>query len=229
MVLESLNKIKSQVESSEYLSEEELSKILADLSERITEVETAKATITALSENATDDQIKEAAQTIKKAWIGAKPDLEIAAGKLKNARLGGIIVKSTHLEAKLERILGRMAINGTDTSAVEPIVAEFKTQVESAKSNFKLAQEKFAAASKEKDVARASLIKEAQNLMDQAHKNLQEANKKLVEIVAKIKQVGAADVLEEDDTAEAAADAPIVEMVATTTTETAASEAANAS
>ncbi len=97
-VLDVLEKLKAKTEANEDLSEEQAAEILADLDARIEEIEDAKAVIENLGNESTKQEIKEAAQTIKQAWSKTRLVMKRSAGRLVNAKIGGIIVKSDHLE-----------------------------------------------------------------------------------------------------------------------------------
>ena len=195
VILEHLNKIKSKVESNEDLSEEEAAEIIAKIDEEIAAIEDAKSTIESSEDK---EDVIEAAKKLKRTWIRVKERAKEHVGRIVNARIGGIIVKSKHLEVKLERILTRMAEKGLDTSGVEPLVDEFNAKLDEAKTHYEMAVEKFKEA-KAGDEPNAEIIKEAQSHMKQAKEALQDAQKILRDIVLAIKQAGGADELEETE------------------------------
>lgn len=192
-ILEHLNTVKANVESNEDLTEEESTEILAKIDEMIQEIEDAKSTIES-SEN--KDEIIEAARTIKEAWARIRKRLAIYTGKITNARIGGIIVKSKQLEIKLERILARMEEKGIDTTQIQTLIDDFDAKINEAKTNYENALDKFKEAASAKDVKTAhELAVEGHSYMKAAHKSLQEAQKLLRDIVLSIKQAGGEDEL----------------------------------
>ena len=203
VILEHLNKIKSRAESNEDLSEEEAAEIIAEVDGYIGEIEAAKETI-ATSES--KEEIIKATNEIKNSWQRMKKNVEVTVGKLVNARIGGIIVKSEQLQIKLERIMERIAEEGTDTTELESLVDEFNISIETAKEKYKLAIEKFTEAKNNTITPDTALIREGQEFMKAAHAALQDAQKNLRDIVHLIKQVGAEEELEEDESDEAAAE-----------------------
>ncbi len=203
VILEHLNKIKSRAESNEDLSEEEAAEIIAEVDGYIGEIEAAKETI-ATSES--KEEIIKATKEIKNSWQRMRKNVELTVGKLVNARIGGIIVKSEQLQIKLERIMERIAEEGTDTTELESLVDEFNISIETAKEKYKLAIEKFTEAKNNTITPDTALIREGQEFMKAAHAALQDAQKNLRDIVHLIKQVGAEEELEEDESDEAAAE-----------------------
>lgn len=203
VILEHLNKIKSRVESNEDLSDEEAAEMIAELDAQIAEIEAAKETIE-ISES--KEEIIKATKEIKNSWQRMKKNVEVTVGKLVNARIGGIIVKSEQLQIKLERIMERIAEEGTDTTELESLVDEFNISIETAKEKYKLAIEKFTEAKNNTITPDTALIREGQEFMKDAHAALQDAQKTLRDILHMIKQVGAEEELEEDESDEAAAE-----------------------
>lgn len=187
-ILGYLNKIKANVESNEDLTEEEASEILKDIGKMISEIEGAKSTIGSSEDK---DEIIGASKTIKQAWLRAKKRLLIYTGRIVNARIGGIIVKTKQLEVKLEKIMERMEEKGIGTSEIQTLVDQFNEKIDEAKTNYESALDKFKEAASSEDVETAhELAVEGHNYMKAAHKALQEAQKLLRDIILSIKQAG---------------------------------------
>ncbi len=199
VIIENLNKIKSKAESSEDLVEEDAKELIEKIDAQIQEIEGIKAKIEAAE---TKEEITEAAKELKDKWALLKENAEVHAGRVVNARIGGIIVKSKQLEDKLNKVLERMAEKGIDTSSVESLIAEFNAKIDSAAEHYKLAVEKFEEA-KAAETPGSELINEAQGHMKEAHKALQEAQQILKDITSTIKQSGGGEELEESEEEEA--------------------------
>ena len=193
MILEHLNKLKAKVEENEDLSEEEANEIIAKIDEEIAEVEEVKSVI---ETSDSKEEIKEAAKTLKRIWSKIKLNAKVHAGRVVNARIGGIIVKSDHLSVKLEKILERMESKGKNTTSIQPLIDKFNSLIDEAKIKYNESIAKFKEA-KESDPPNTTLIREAQESMKEAHKLLQDAQKKLRDIVKSIKQSDGDDELEE--------------------------------
>ncbi len=195
-IIAQLEKIKARVQASEDLSEEEVNELLSRLDAQISEVRDARATIENLTAESSREDIKEAAKSIRVAWGKIKHDVEKDVEHLVNSRIGGIVVRSKHLETKLNRILAKMAEEGKDTSVVESLVADFNAALDEAKGHHEAALAKFNEFRTNED---ESALKEAQDLRKQAHESLKKAHETLKQIFKALKAQGKEEELEEDE------------------------------
>jgi hypothetical protein len=196
-IIEHLNTVKANVETNEDLTEEEASRMVHDLDDMIVQVEDAKSVI-GTSEN--KDEIIEAAKTIKNAWIRIQSRLAVYTGRIANAKIGGVIVKTKQLEVKLERILARMEENEIDTSSIQPLIDEFNAKIDDVKSKYDLALEKFKEALDEEDAQAAhDIAVEGHNYIKEAQRDLQDAQHQLRDIVLSIKEQGGEEELSAAD------------------------------
>lgn len=216
-MLESIEKIKAKVDSSEDLSDEEAQGLITNLDDLKTEIETAKTAINAAQ---TQDELIAAAKSLNQAWSKAKPRMKIHAAKVVNARIGGIIVQSKQLEVKLERVMAKMQEKGADTTKVQPLVDKFNADIASAKKSYELA----VAAYKSNKTDEAS-VKTAQGYLNDAHKALKDARAVLVDIAKELRAKNSTDLLE--DESEEAEEA--VETTAATAEEVTAADTAQIS
>lgn len=185
-VLETLEKIKSKVESNEDLTEEEASDLLAKIEAKITEVSDAKGVIENLTNESSAEEIREAARTIKQAWKNTRVVLKKSVGRLVNARIGGIIVKLEHLKTKLIKISSRIEEAGENVRDLDELIDKFHSELEEAKNKWQLAKEKYAEAVTPGKID--ELMKEANKYLREAHEKLKEAHKTLKEILIKIRE-----------------------------------------
>lgn len=198
VMTEHLNKLISKIESSEDLTDEDAVESIKKINAQISEIEAIKAKIEAAQ---TKEEITAAAKELKTKWLAIKNRAEIYAGRVVNARIGGIIVKSKQLETKLSNILERMAEKGKDTSIAQSLIADFNAKLDEARIHYNLSIEKFKEA-KANETPNSDLIKEAQDHMKDAHKALQEAQKILKDIVKAIKDANGKEELEDVEVAE---------------------------
>lgn len=199
LMIEHLNKLISKIESSEDLTDEEANQSIEKLNAQISEIEAIKAKIEAAQ---TKEEIAAAAKELRSKLADLKKTSDVHAGSVVNARIGGIIVKSKQLETKLNSILERMAEKGKNTSAAEPLIAEFNAKLNEAITHYNLSVEKFKEA-KATTPPNTDLIREAQSHLKEAHKSLQDAQKILKDIVKAIKQTGGEEELEGSEEEEA--------------------------
>ncbi len=189
-VLLTLGKIKAKVEASEDLTDEEQSEILADIGESISEIENAKSVIENLDENSTAEEIQEAAKTIKSSWEKTvSTSAKKSVGKLTNAKIHGIVVRSEKLETKLETMLERLDEQGYDITVAEGYLDDFKAEVDEAGENYEAAREQYKQSGK---------VNQANVLMKTAHKDLQEAHKILKDLLKSIRETKETDAHEDE-------------------------------
>ena len=187
-IIFTIDKTIERANENEHLTEELADSMIAVLKERKKEIEEAKATLENLNEDSTEEEIDEAAATIKKYWKKAQPALKREAGKMKNAKVGAVIVQSKQLGIKLEKILERMVEKGYDTTVADSLVEEFNALIDEAKTNYESATEQYKEGG---DPAKASEYFKA------AYQNLKDARVKLKEIVDTIKAQKADDAITE--------------------------------
>ncbi|MFH1637835.1 MAG: hypothetical protein ABIB71_05405 [Candidatus Woesearchaeota archaeon] len=213
IIIRHLEQIRSRAESSESISEERASTIINWADGKIAAFEAIKAELEAASNK---EEILDAAKKLRAEWEDTKLDARTYIGRLVNARIGGIIVKSKFLEAKLERTLEKMKENGRDTSEIEPLVDSFNAKIEEAKVAYEEALGHFDAAIGLKGDERAAEIREAQAAMKESKKALAEATKILRDIIKTIRAQGSEELEEASSEVEAEItseiqDAPVAE------------------
>ncbi|MDI6737678.1 MAG: hypothetical protein QME12_04150 [Nanoarchaeota archaeon] len=190
IILNSLESGKEKAVASEYLTDKEEAAAVAFFDEQIAKFTAIKTEIESAE---TKEAIVEAGKELAVAWKEMKHKINAYIESASNARMAGIVVKAEHLAAKLERVMERMAENGKDTSAVEPLVAEFKAKLELAKTKFKSAHSLLleVRTSELSGEDKKAKLDEANALVKEARKALQDANAKLREIFLKLKEAGA--------------------------------------
>lgn len=192
-----LEQIKTRAEQNDALTEEESLKIISFADEKIAELESIKEEISSAE---TKEEILDAAKKLKAAWDGIKFRAKAYVGHLLNSRMAGIIVSADHLEAKLERVLERMAANGKDTSTVEPLVSDFNDKIALAKEKFKASQSAFLEIIESVEITaeeKSAKIQEAQDFLREAKTAIQDANAILRQIVQQLNALGATEELAE--------------------------------
>lgn len=199
-IIEHLNKVKAKIQENEDLSDDEANAMIAQIDEKIAEIEAAKEK----AQNATTkEEIRDAAKDINAAWKDIKITSLAHTNQLINARIGGIIVKSEHLKEKLDKILARMEANGKDVSNIKPMVDEFNADINLSKEKYDAAMEKFKEFWQAEDKSAAQdKLKEAQDLMNEAKQALKDANEKLREIVKAIKEKNGEQEIKDENKAE---------------------------
>ena len=196
-VLAFLERLKEKVESSEELDEEQMEEILSKLEENIVNVEEAKSVIENLDNESTTEELRDAAGVIKKAWARVQTHSKWAIGKLTNAKIHGIIIRSEKLVEKLEKISERFDENEQDTTDLDALIEDFGEKIELAKEQYRLALEKYREALD--DANPNEIVKEANVHMKEAHKYLRESHKILKQIHEEIKDLKQGNTFESYD------------------------------
>ena len=92
----------------------------------------------------------------------------------------GIVVKTKHLQTKLDRTLEKMAERDLDTSTAESLVEGFSGLLDEAQTDYESALKEFG----------NKQIQEGQEKVKKAQEKLKEANNKLKDIIKEIKEQG---------------------------------------
>ncbi|MBM3199898.1 hypothetical protein FJZ53_03085 [Candidatus Woesearchaeota archaeon] len=186
-LIEHLQQLKAKIESSEDISDSEAADMIAKIDAQIKELEDAKAKVTAAT---TKEEVKEASKTILNSWKRIRNHTFYHAAKLVAEKHGGIIVKMEHLSVRLQKVLEKMEENGKDTSTIQPLVDDFNSALESAKTSFEQAKAKFKEfvdLPEPKGEPGAKLLQEAQQYMKESRASLKTAQQKLKEIIKAVK------------------------------------------
>ncbi|MFH1065411.1 MAG: hypothetical protein V1734_02805 [Nanoarchaeota archaeon] len=201
MIINSLEKGKERIASSEYVSEEEEAAANEFFDGQIAKFTAIKTEIESAE---TKEAIVEASKNLAEAWKEIRHKINAYIEYATNARMAGIVVKAEHLSAKLERVMERMAENGKDTSAVEPLVTDFKAKLELAKTKFKSAHTLlFEIKTKElAEEEKSAKSEEARTLMEESKQALKDANEVLKQIFQELKNADATEELAEATAAE---------------------------
>jgi len=193
-----LEKVLNKVAENEDLSDEEAERITNAVQENLDKLADIKARVNELGEDATREDYHALARELKALVKDSVKKAKRHGGHVISARIGGVIVKTKHMEAKLESMLTRLAEHGIDTSSVEGLVDEFSATLDKAQVSYEKAVEAYKA--NQLDKAKTAMRAAHQSLKD-AHKQLKEIHKQLREL-AKDADLGDGDVEE----VEAAAD-----------------------
>jgi len=141
-----LEQLKAKIEANEDLTEEEASEMMDNLDEQIQKVEDAKGVVENLDNESTTEDIREAANTIKEVWKETKVTAKQSAGRVVNAKVGGIIVQIEHVQEKLDRIIERLQNEGYEIEGIEAIYADFEDELGKARENYEKARELYQSA-----------------------------------------------------------------------------------
>ena len=190
-----LTKVKSRIDSNEYINNTKASGMVLDLDKNLEQLKVIKKNIEDASSKA--DLIK-AVKDLEKQWKIINRRAKSFVGLHSNHRLGGVVVKSKKLESRLDFALAKMKEKGASTTSVDSLVSDFKKEIAVAETSFEDARKMF---EKMRDVRdfdeSAKLHRDAMAKMKDAKKSLQKAQKTLKSIWAKLKEHNALGFLKE--------------------------------
>lgn len=173
-MVEYLERVKVRVSESNLENKAEL---LARIDARIAKLDGIKTEIEALGENPSREDLKKVSDGLKVELKEVKASGRNAAVHSLANRMGGVLVKAAHLEARLDKALLKLKTKGADISVADAKVAEFKQHIEDAKKLHAEAKVKLMAGASPSDVH--SLIKGAHEHLKLAHQALKEAVKQI--------------------------------------------------
>ena len=186
-IISVLEQARERVEASD-MTDAQKAEVMAEIEEALVEIAAAKENIASLGEDATKEDLKDAAQIIREAWHKAKKGIKHGVGQVASHRIGGVIVKMEHLEDKFDRVITRLEKAGKDTSAAEAKRAEFEAKLDAAE---KLHAEAKALFESGDHSAAAEKIRAA-------HAELKAAHEILKGLVQEIRGIGGGKALEEE-------------------------------
>lgn len=194
IVISNLEKLQSKLEESEDLSEEEALEMISEIETAISDVQDIQDKIEALEEP-TKDELNDLAKELRIVWQNVEKAIKISSGKLINARIGGVIVKSNQLKARLELVLDRAEQDNFDTENLQTLIDEFNSELQNSGEKYKEAIALYKESKTAQDVDEA--IKTAKDSMESAKNSLIQAHEKLKEIVLELRNMGADKYLDE--------------------------------
>lgn len=191
-----LEELKNQAELSEGLSDDEESRIIANIDERIIYLEGIRSEIESASDR---EELLVAGKKLGYAWSRMKATISDHRLEIVESYSRRLILHSNALEAKLERVLARMASAGMDTSEIDSLVDSFSSLILSAKDNYQLAKDKFVEfRNSDNPEANQDLLAESKEYFDTAKEDLKDADDVLKEIYSVLKSNNAYSYFEDD-------------------------------
>jgi hypothetical protein len=128
LIEKSLDKIINRIEASTLEDKEALiAEIEAKKAEFVAELEEIKT----ISEDATNEELKEAIKSLKEKWQEAKKIQQKAIASLINSKLNNLVERiSTTFSEKLQNRIDDLSENGLDTTELETLKAEYDSLAE---------------------------------------------------------------------------------------------------
>jgi hypothetical protein len=130
-IIAMLERTRERIEASQ-MKDDVKAQMLADIDAKLAELGAAQETVASLGDDATKQDLKDAAQIIRDAWKDSKKSIKNGIGKVAGQRIGGVIHKMDHLDDKFDRVIAQLKKQGKDTSLAEAKTAEFEAKLEAA-------------------------------------------------------------------------------------------------
>lgn len=169
--LETLAKIQAKMSESEDLTDSEESDLKAKMEARVSAIAKAKVNIQSIGSDTPTADVEAEVKALRKEISEAKDQARGLGQFLVSSRMGGVIVRSKHLEERLNAVLEKGAEKGKEVSSVDSKVDEFHNQLEIAASAHQEARSKLLAGDIQ---AGQESMKKAKQALDKAHELVKE-------------------------------------------------------
>lgn len=181
-----LQKARERIENSD-MGADAKATALAEIDAALAEIDAAQEAVASLGDDATREDLKDAAQIIREASHKAQKGIKKGIGIVASKRIGGVIVKMERLSDKFERMIAHLEKKGKDTSAAEAKQVEFEAKLDAAEALHAEAKALFESG----DHAGAA------EKIRAAHAELKAAHEMLKALVHEIRGIGGTEELED--------------------------------
>lgn len=185
MVLDALERVRARVAAAVDMDTEKQKELLENLDLRIRAVTEARAAVEAMPDDASREDLREAAKIIKDAWKDTRIVLKDSVGHVMLARLGNILHRVKQLDSRLEATRDKLRAKGKDVTKLDSLLVDFRAMLSDANEAYTEAREAFAAAKTSED--RNAAVKRAHELIVKARTSLKEAQQLLQQALVEIR------------------------------------------
>jgi len=172
-----LEVVKTKIEVSRALPEDEKESAIAEIQSYITWLENAKGNIEAAT---TRQELLDIARAVRGKWAESRVSVKQITGWMLTARLDGIIEKGEGVSTRIESRIAELNEAGKDTSKLEEMLDDYNSKIELAKEKNTAAKEKF---------GEIDSIEDADKLFREGHQFLKDANRYLREAYGTLKDI----------------------------------------
>ena len=137
-----------------------------------------------LSANATPEEIRAAAATIRQAWLDTQFTLKRSVGVLVDARLGAIIQRTEQLSTRLHAARDALSVQGKDVSRIDATLADFDAKVAAANTEWQASVDAYVSAT---NTTIGQVTKDVQTHIRNAQQDLKDAEQDLRTLVQEIR------------------------------------------
>ncbi len=169
-----MERLIERIRGAENLDEETRASIIATLEARLANLRESAASAGSLNETSDPASIRNAAKKLRKEWSDARHAFKKSSARAMLAKLGGIIVKAEHLQARLHLAADKGSVDAD-------LVAKFDAEIDAAKADQEAIKEMLAQDTEPGKFD--DLMKRVVAKMRDAHEHLKAAHRILKEIV----------------------------------------------
>ncbi len=172
-----LEVVKTRIEVSRALSDEEKQNAVQDIESYITWLEGAKGEIVSAE---TKEDLLEIASLVSEKWAESRVIVKQITGKVLTARLDSIIEKGEGVSDRIDARIEELKEAGKDTTRLEELLEDYNSQIGLAKEKNEDAKEAF---------GRIESLEDANRLFREGHQFLKDANRYLREAYSGLKDI----------------------------------------
>ncbi|MDD5253760.1 MAG: hypothetical protein PHG05_01475 [Candidatus Nanoarchaeia archaeon] len=182
-----LEKVKSQIESNEEITEEEATELIAAIDAEIKNIEDLKIKADAAT---TREELKEIAKEINQAWNRIRERERLAVTLNAKNSLVNLMERLAKLGDDLEVTIADTKANGTEIGNAESYMAEFNAKMVLAQEAYTKFTEKTEEAKTKTGDERLNILKEAKTYFEDMKNNLKDAHEALKKVYKELKANG---------------------------------------
>ena len=172
-----LEVVKTRIEVSRALPDDEKKTVVAEIQSYITWLENVKGDIESAESK---EDLLSTAREIREKWLESRVSVKKITGKVLTARLDSIIGKGEGVSDRVDARIEDLKEAGKDTSKLEELLDVYNSKIELAKEKSEAAKAKF---------AEIDSLEDADKLFREGHQFLKDANRYLREAYGGLKDI----------------------------------------
>lgn len=182
-IIASFEKMKHRLDEASDISEADKDTIVTMIDVKLADLEAAREQFSALTDDATAEEIKEAAQNLRDVWQEMKPTYKWAVGMVLASKLESTVTDITDMDDRIVEKIEALEEEGIDMSEARDLLVEFEDTVIEADSTISEAQELLST------LDNAATSEEIKDVVNSAHKLLQDARQSFNEAKGILRKV----------------------------------------
>lgn len=185
LIQNSFERLNSKVQDSKVMTEEEKVSALAMIKENQDKLNAEMEKLNALSENATNEELRTAIKEVKELWQEANRAERYLITQLVNNKLENLVEKHNEYYNAMQMRIKSLADAGQNVDALNAVAEKFKAASDKLAADNKLAEEKWLEARTEKTREALEIAHQAQRVV---REDLKETKKLIREFLVQFKE-----------------------------------------